>query len=115
MREVRSVPQGKAAFALYLRKEQDGNIRGSFLQENGGKPVPFTSLSRMVLLMEDAMDVPQEEGEQQIAQTPDLEVEVLFRQNSTWQGVLRRPGSREGQNFRSVLELLMLLENAMAE
>ena len=50
-----------------------------------------------------------------IAQTPDLEVEILFRQNSTWQGVLRRPGTRESQNFRSVLELLTLLESNMAE
>lgn len=115
MREVRQVPQGKALFALYLQKEPDGNICGSFLPENGGKPVPFTSLSRMVLLMEEAMDVPQEEGEQMIAQTPDLEVEILFRQNSTWQGVLRRPGTRESQNFRSVLELLTLLESNMAE
>ena len=115
MREIRPVPQGKALFALYLQKEPDGNICGSFLLENGGKPVPFTSLSRMVLLMEEAMDVPQESGEQMITQTPDLEVEVLFRQNSTWQGLLRRPGTREGQSFRSVLELLTLLENAMAE
>lgn len=115
MREVRPVPQGKALFALYLQKEAGGNICGSFLQENGGKMVPFSSLSRMVLLMEEAMDVPQESEERIIAQTPDLELEVLFRQNSTWQGLLRRPGTREGQSFRSVLELLTLLENAMAE
>ena len=115
MREVRPVPQGKALFALYLNKEAGGNIRGSFLMENGGKMVPFTSLSRMVLLMEETMDVPQESGEQMIVQTPDFEVEILFRRNSTWQGILRRPGSRDGQSFRSVLELLTLLESAMAE
>lgn len=115
MREERPVPQGKALFALYLKKETGGNISGSFLMENVGRLIPFSSLSRMVLLMEEAMDVPQADGEQTAVQTPDLEVEVLFRKNSTWQGVLRRPGFREGQNFRSVLELLSLLENAMAE
>ena len=114
MREIRPVPQGKALFALYLQKEPDGNIRGSFLPENSGKPVTFASLSRMVLLMEEAMDVPQESGERPIVQTPDFEVEILFRRNSTWQGILRRPGFRAGQNFSSVLELLTLLESNMA-
>ena len=114
MREIRPVPQGKALFALYLQKEPDGNIRGSFLPENGGKSVTFASLSRMVLLMEEAMDVPQESGERPIVQTPDFEVEILFRRNSTWQGILRRPGFRDGQNFRSVLELLTLMESNMA-
>ena len=115
MREIRPVPQGKALFALYLQKEPDGNICGSFLPENSGKPVTFASLSRMVLLMEEAMDVPQESGERPIVQTPDFEVEILFRRNSTWQGILRRPVFRAGQNFRSVLELLTLLESALTE
>ena len=84
------------------------------MPENSGKPVTFASLSRMVLLMEEAMDVPQENGERPIVQTPDFEVEILFRRNSTWQGILRRPGFRAGQNFRSVLELLTLLESNMA-
>jgi len=42
-----------------------------------------------------------------------FELQVLFRQHSSWQGVvLWREGRRE-QSFRSVLELVMLMDSAL--
>lgn len=115
MKETRQVPEGTGLYALYLKKQKDGNISGSFLPENGGEPVAFSSLSRMALLIDQDMDVPREAGERCHAQNPDFELQILFRRNSSWQGRLRRPGASGVQTFRSVLELLTLLEGNMTE
>ncbi len=42
-------------------------------------------------------------------------VQVEFRQNSTWQGNVTWVEAGEKQNFRSALELLMLMESAMTK
>lgn len=38
---------------------------------------------------------------------------VLFRQNSSWQGSLTWHEGRVDQNFRSVLEMVMLMDDAL--
>ncbi len=115
MKETKPVPENAGLYALYLKKQEGGNISGSFLPEKGGETVPFSSLSRMVLLMDQDMDVPREGEVQGYAQNPDFELEILFRRNSSWQGRLYRPGNPNAQLFRSVLELLTLLESDMTE
>ena len=46
---------------------------------------------------------------------PDVELEILFRQNYSWQGRFRRPGDPGVTTFHSVLELLILLETALEQ
>ncbi|MCI9263720.1 MAG: hypothetical protein HFF06_04025 [Oscillospiraceae bacterium] len=42
-----------------------------------------------------------------------FDIRILFRQNSSWQGsVLWQEGDRE-ESFRSVLELVLLMDSAM--
>ena len=42
-------------------------------------------------------------------------VRILFRQNASWQGsILWQEGSQE-QHFRSVLELILLMDNALSD
>ena len=41
-------------------------------------------------------------------------VQVLFRQNSTWQGTVCWTEQRKTQRFRSTLELIKLLDSAVA-
>ena len=40
-------------------------------------------------------------------------VKILFRQNASWQGSVRWINTRQGQSFRSVLELILLMDNAL--
>lgn len=40
-------------------------------------------------------------------------VKVLFRQNSSWQGTVTWMEGRREQSFRSVLELLLLMDSAL--
>ena len=41
---------------------------------------------------------------------PTFELEILFRQNYSWQGRLRLPKIGKEAVFRSVLELLLIIE-----
>lgn len=38
---------------------------------------------------------------------------ILFRQNASWQGLLHWHEGRQEESFRSVLELLLLIDSAM--
>lgn len=40
-------------------------------------------------------------------------VKVLFRQNASWQGLVVWQEGRQEQSFRSVLELILLMDSAM--
>lgn len=42
-----------------------------------------------------------------------FEVRVLFRQNASWQGSISWLEGEKGENFRSVLEMLLLINSAL--
>ncbi len=42
-----------------------------------------------------------------------FEIHVLFRQHTSWQGVIRWQERRTEESFRSVLELLLLMDSAL--
>ena len=44
-----------------------------------------------------------------------FEVSVLFTRNATWQGRIHWAEKNRGQNFRSVLEMLRLMDEALVE
>lgn len=41
-------------------------------------------------------------------------VNVQFRQNATWQGTIKLAGHDEEQRFRSTLEMLKIMDGALA-
>ena len=52
----------------------------------------------------------------QWAQTGNMatfHLKVLFRQNSSWQGMIRWVDGKKEESFRSVLELLILIDSAL--
>ena len=44
-----------------------------------------------------------------------FELQVLFRQHSSWQGILIWKEKKQEQSFRSVLELVILLDSALRD
>lgn len=109
---------------------------GRFYNPACPKGITFRSLSQLLVKLQDFLDemqLPQAfnltrsfsrreaEGESEWA-SPKAEgrgglatfdIRILFRQNSSWQGsVLWREGDRE-ESFRSVLELILLMDSAM--
>ena len=44
-----------------------------------------------------------------------FELQILFRQHTSWQGVLFWKEQHREQSFRSVLELILLMDSALRE
>lgn len=118
MKECRQLPDGGALFQIYLNRQTDGSIGGSVTGKGIPEGVPFSSLSRMVIVLEELMDLydtlPQTQPGSCFG-SPDVELEILFRQNYTWQGRFRRPGDKQPTPFHSVLEMLILLETTLEQ
>ena len=96
--------------------------------------IPFQSLTQFLKTMEETMDemvFPRAFNETRIfspSLKPDLActddttptgklatfgLRVLFRQNASWQGSISWMEGRQEESFRSVLELILLMDNAL--
>lgn len=100
-------------------------------------PLAFSSMSQFLLCMEEALDqmnfpqsfavsrsfAPQSfvpsaafrGSEKTTGALATFAVRVLFRQNASWQGSVTWEEAEREQNFRSALELLMMLDGALKE
>lgn len=113
MQGFRMVPAGSNRYYLLL-KAKDDRISGQLYGPGAEAGLPFTSLSRMVLQLEDLMDARGSSWEPWVP--PEnfpkdaMELEILFRQNYSWQGRLRLLKIGKEAVFRSVLELLLIIE-----
>ena len=115
---------------------RDGVPVGRFYNPACPQGVSFRSLSQLLIRLQDFLDQIQspqafsltrsfsprepetgvETGASGAGRTGELatfDIRILFRQNSSWQGsVLWQEGDRE-ESFRSVLELVLLMDSAM--
>lgn len=115
VRESRMSPIGANTFGIYIDKVTDGEIFGRIA--GGGAPADsrFTSLTKMILLVDELLDRDQWEKQMTLdTGQPDFELEILFRQNYSWQGRLRWLAGGKEATFRSVLELIVVLETTLA-
>jgi hypothetical protein len=51
--------------------------------------------------------------EERLGRRATFEIRILFRRNTSWQGSVRWTETGKEENFRSVLELLMLMDSAL--
>ncbi len=112
---------------------EDGILKGRIYDGEYGC-VSFPSLSRFLIEMERLLDekqLPQSytaprsfiprsltehEGTDQVVRRGEMatfEIRVLFRQNTSWQGSIHWREKDMDQSFRSVLELVMLMDSAL--
>lgn len=113
---------------------QDGVFQGRFYGTDGTAQA-FSSLSQFLVLMEDMLEqanVPQSDtatrsfaailphtaiGSHRCSgskgQQATFELQILFRQHSSWQGVILWQEQHREQSFRSVLELILLMDSAL--
>ena len=118
MRECRMAPIGANVFGIQIENRDDGQIKGLITSSHIPRAIPFTSLSRMILLLDEQMDIDSGGVQEQLIQQPEhptFELEILFRQNYSWQGRLRWPGGGKEATFRSVLELLTIIETILEQ
>lgn len=101
------------------------------------KTEAFESLSQLLLIIDNLLNlenIPQSYqqirtfGDNSISQSEQISlphlrpgklatftIRIHFRCNSSWQGTLAWMNKKQVQNFRSVLELIFLLDSALAE
>jgi hypothetical protein len=51
--------------------------------------------------------------EERLGRRATFEIRILFRRNTSWQGSVRWAETGKEESFRSVLELLMLMDSAL--
>ena len=112
-----------------------GEIRGRFYHPQMPAGKSFHSMTQFLLETEQVLDgmnfpkafnvprvfsspgdcVREEPGEPAFrpGSLATFEVRILFRQNTSWQGSVCWLEGRQEQSFRSVLELILLLDNAL--
>ena len=121
---------------VYVDSYDEGVPKGHFHILANEEAVPFQSLSQLLLGINNSLDeenFPQAFTELRKFQIPrkptDLtlpavsqkkgllgtfSIRLFFRQNASWQGVITWVENGSEEYFRSVLELIMLLDNALA-
>lgn len=129
------IPESRKT-TLCIDSYWDGILRGRFFGAQGEEQV-FHSLSQFLVLMEEMLDLmgePQSDTSRRsfatLLQQPaastfggglrrgvlaTFELKILFRQHTSWQGVIFWVEQQREQSFRSVLELILLMDSALRE
>lgn len=121
---------------VYVDSYEDSVMRGWFSNPYLKKPENFTSLADFIIKMEcmlDLMGMPQSYSTNRSFRkesSPGLNspsnivkrgdkatfcLTIRFRRNSSWQGTISWLESNHKQHFRSVLELITLMDSALRE
>ena len=110
MQENRSIAPGLGAFRLTLQSRENG-FCGYVYSAALGCRAEFTSLARLIVLLEEWMNTATDSPVPSAAAAPaDVELEVRLRRHYSWQGQLRDLKGGAVFSFHSVLELLLQLE-----
>ena len=91
MKENRMLPIGTETFRIFVDEAEDDVIRGRVSGGTLPEETLFRSLSRLILLLEEQLDTGGAPKASPIkcTETPTFELDILFRQNYSWQGRLR--------------------------
>lgn len=113
---------------------ENGVLNGRFYNSYFDQGKRFQSTTQFLIEMEQALDTmdfpkaftvtrtfaPPQEAETgnlvsdyRIGKRGTFTIQVLFRQNASWQGSITWVEGKRKQSFRSVLELLLLMDNAL--
>ena len=87
-------------------------LRAERLLERGGGVQSFTA-PRVFSLAKPLSDAPCDTEELTRGNAATFEMRVLFRQHASWQGELLWLEKNTRQSFRSVLEMITLLDSAL--
>lgn len=115
---------------------EEGVMTGRFYNRYLDSGKPFNSLTQFLMEMEqtlDRMDFPkaftttrtfappppgidsgQTDQTLKTGAAATFTIRVLFRQNASWQGTITWMERKQEQSFRSVLELILLMDNALS-
>lgn len=128
------MPSGRNVVIVHVMSYWDKCLKGILSGPRLERPTVFSSLSHLLIIMEELMDrenYPQR-GEEPRAfsrtetqpfapgdpagESPlaTFQIKILFRQNASWQGTLIWTDRELDAQFRSVLELIRLIDSALS-
>ena len=129
------IPENRRT-TVYIDSYRDGVFRG-WLSGMGQWELPFESLSQFLVIMEELLEqtqtpqsytthrsfaaflTPNSGGESVGSRRRGIlatfELKILFRQHSSWQGTVFWQEQKQEKSFRSVLELILLLDSALRQ
>ena len=137
--EVRTLVQklwipGNRKTTVCIDSYRDGILQGRFCGPDGSAQA-FSSLTQFLVMMEEMLELTNEPQSDTLRRSfstyllqpnPDIpfssvprgslatfELLILFRQHSSWQGILHWREQHREQSFRSVLELILLMDSAL--
>lgn len=124
-------------FLVYMDSYENSIPVGRCYSPYHIKTEAFESLSQLLLIIDNLLNlenIPQSYqqirtfGDNSVSQSEQISlphlrpgklatftIRIHFRCNSSWQGTLAWMNKKQVQNFRSVLELIFLLDSALAE
>ena len=121
-------------FLIYLDRYDEGIPSGQIYHPHTEECLHFKGLTQMLLCMEQTMDLenlPQSfhsvrsffpfsagfpdaaDAHPRVGKLATFALQILFRRNASWQGSISWLEGKQRQSFRSVLELITLLNSAM--
>ena len=126
-------PEGIRA-TVCVDSYENGNPVGRFCRGYGQQEA-FGSLSQFLIRMEEELEILQNPQSYTTPRTfssslqpsggmehplphrrgekATFQIRILFRRNSSWQGLVRWQDTQQEQSFRSVLELILLMDSAL--
>lgn len=131
MLNVRFSPYGSRVCIIKIYSYENRSPRGIIQNPNFEQDVPFESLAQLLFSMDALFD---DIGSPQRTMSPrglvresmeaketgtdekalaTFRVDVMFRQNASWQGNFIWLEQKEETQFRSVLELIMIMDGAL--
>lgn len=109
---------------LMVSSYQCGELEGWLAHPRLDGPQKINSVPQMLFMLDELL-VREEKlisyyafeptGYKEISRIATLRIQILFRENHTWQGCLLWEEQRKEATFRSVLELIQLLDEILAE
>ena len=123
------------SFLIYVDSFENGVPEGQYQNPCREECVQFHGLMQLIMKLEQSLDVeniPQSfnkvrtffpltgywpdgpAGERpRMGKMSTFVVQILFRRNASWQGTITWLDKKQTQNFRSVLELIVLMNSAL--
>ena len=138
MTSVKFVPHEMKSSLIKVFSYEGKNLRGVLINPYYGKEMFFTNTTQLLFLVDDVMsdlNYPQEnmesrsfskesgrgnravfaeEPQEKMQEIANFKINVLFRQNASWQGTLVWLDRAIEAQFRSVLELLILIDSVLS-
>lgn len=108
---------------LLVQSYQDGEMSGQLLHPHGGGPQEIRSIPKLILKLDEILSseesvihyhVFEPTGFENVERIATLRIQILFQEHCTWQGCVLWEEQRKEATFRSVLELIQILDEILA-